>query len=266
MKPRHSTRSRRRAFTLLETLFGMTLVTLVMASSTGIYFTSLRVGSKAVDQSVTSQDAATAVVLVETALREARRFELMEGGNWGSDYLARNAAGDPIAVAGIHIVFPAARGGVSIVTDSAGQSVSLSGANALVDAGTDGAYLDVYRSDAAGHPRPSDGTHLWAKGHLNGGPLPSQGISLCDNIASWCGAVQFIQPNAPGTDIRLKNQVRLKITTGKWDRTHQAITSDSSRGVVTSLTGEHVYLRNHDPYGAFSSAAHGQTQYTGGGH
>lgn len=262
----HRSRSanRRRGFTLLESLVGMTLVTLVMASTTGIYLTSLRVGSTAVNQSVTSHDAATAILMVESALREARRFELMEGGAWGETYLSRDAAGDPVAVAGVHIVYPAAQA-VSVVTNGSGATATLSGNNGILHNGGDGVSLDVYRSDAEGRPAPSDGTHLWAKGYLNGGPLPERGVSLCNNIATWCGAVQFIQPNTPGASTPLKNQLRLKVMTGQWDRLHKESTSDSTRGAVTSLTGEHVYLRNHDPNGASSSAAHGQTQYHGSG-
>lgn len=251
----------RRGFTLLESVAGLALVSLIMASSTGLYVTSIRVGSTAVNQTVTSQDAATAILTVENALREARRFELMEGGGWSTDYCAQDANGAIVAVAGVHIVYPAASDAISVVTDGAGTTVTLNGSRSIVDSGSDGAYLDVYRSDAAGNPAPSNGTHLWAKGTLNGGPLPARGISLCNNVASWCGAVQFVQPCAPGTTTPLKNQMRVKLTTGRWDRVQGEVTSESTRGAVTSLTGQNVFLRNHDPSGAFSSAAHGQSQY-----
>ena len=239
-----------------------------------IIATSTRVGANA----NTAMDAAKAVDRISLTLREARRFEFMDNGTTGPVTYRKNATatspsndnyyvsslgstdGEKI-VTGLHIVYPATRGDVTIKLPTG--TLAMSGSNSMVDYKSDGGFLDVYRSDKNGVPQPATGTYLWIRGALNGVAIMTDsqaatgvdGRPLVDDIANWRGAVQFVQ-GAP-------DEVRIKIVTGKNYTTTQQATSDNRTGVVSALSAVDAKLRNYDPLAPKNTSVRGKTQYTG---
>lgn len=287
-------RSRRRAFTLSEMMVTVGLLSLIGGAFIVMYAFSLRNAARITSSSFAAWDAATALDRVTLALREARRFEFMDNGTTGPvayqtpanpnnnpNYLLHlqppQVVNSVDIVTGIHIVFPAARAGVSANLPT--RTASLTGADALADNHSDGATLDFYRSDPQGRPAPADGTCLWMRGTLYGSPVPTDpnaapgidGKAVATDVAKVAGAVQFVQGQA--------NTVSVKIVTGAYDihtqstvgtvatgiqNTNGQMTSDNFGGGVTALTASNVYLRNHDPNGVTAaSGSHGKAQYKG---
>jgi prepilin-type N-terminal cleavage/methylation domain-containing protein len=254
----------RRGYTLAEVLVALGIFGLLTLGFMGLYIGVLRSSASVVNIVSTNGDAANAIQNVDLALKEARRFELMDGGTYGSTYLATDSNGNPAGVTGIHIVFPATFPVTAVVN---GTNVNMPG---LMDIRRDGATLDIYRADQYGNPAPNNGRYLWAKGTLNGESLPTQGRALTSMLAEWVGAVQFIQPYDPASHTPVRNRVQIKIVTGAYDRVRRQVTSEATRfdpnapsSQIFTLVGENVYLRNHDPNGAYSGAAHGRQQFTG---
>ncbi len=262
-------------------MVSFSILILLGAGIMTLYVNIVATSSRVTASAYTAMDAAKAVDRLSLTLREARRFEFMDNGTTGPvPYQSTNMGNNPnysatisgtagagTIVTGIHIVQPAALSNVSlsVPTVSGYTSTAMSGAKALVDYRTDGTFLDVYRSDRQGHPAPTTGTCLWIRGTLNGDTVRTDsqadttkgidGKPLVDDIATWAGAVQFVQGQT--------NEVRIKIVTGKTYGVGKKLTSDSSKGGVTGLTAADVYLRNHDPSGVLANSAHGKTQYSG---
>ena len=248
-----------RGISLLESMVALSIITLLGLGFMTLYINMVRSGATVRSMTIVTADAGNAIGVIESALREARRFELMEGGTYGTTYLATDGSGNGVAITGIRIIYPAYKSDVRVVTSTG--NLAMSGTRALMDIRNDGAFLEVYRSDENGTAAPNTGNCLWARGTLNKVTLPVGGRILIKNVADVVGAVQFIQPYAPGSTTPLANQVRIKVTTSTYDRVRGSTSSEASKGKQTALTGEHAFLRNHDPNGVTSGAAHGKTQY-----
>ncbi|MEO7715508.1 MAG: hypothetical protein ABIY70_04860, partial [Capsulimonas sp.] len=104
---------------------------------------------------------------------------------------------------------------------------------------------------------PNSGTCLWEKGIDQG---VSVNRAIIKSVAPSLNAVQFIQPYMPDGVTPIANEVKIKIISAYFDPIRGYTSSDAANGNVTQLTGEVVYLRDHNPFGATSTSAHGRTQ------
>lgn len=263
---KHFTRQRaarrRSGFTLVELMVGITLLSLLIMGVMGMFITMLRMTSSVSSSVSTSLDAANTIQRISADLREARRFTLPPG----AIYNSQDSGGNLIAVTAIVITAPAARATVT-ATPNAGPNESLPGVApgksfpALWDR-ADGQTVTFFRANwkqsdgADGTANPNTGKCLWASGTENGQPINGPVIK---DIAPALNAVQFIQPyDTNGNPI--PNQVKIKLTTAAYDATDGSTSSDSANGSVSQLTGECVYLRDHDTAGVTSSNINANSQ------
>lgn len=238
-------------------MIGMGVFSLLMLATMGLFVTMLRLCASVSGASNSSLDAAKAIQAVSEDIREARSFTLMDGGTYGTTYDAIDSAGNYIAVTGIHIVMPAGNTSTSVRLTSGGASQLLTGGTSLWDVKNDGVSIDYYRANANGTPNPNTGTCLWEKG-IDQGVAVNRAI--IKSVAPSLNAVQFIQPYMPDGVTPIANEVKIKIISAYFDPIRGYTSSDAANGNVTQLTGEVVYLRDHNPFGATSTSAHGRTQ------
>jgi len=208
-------------------------------------------------------DARNALQRMTADFREARRFALLDNAVYDSTDASHNV----VAVTGIQMTSPGVRAAVTVAEDAAGNTrADLPGpsAGALWDR-SDGGSLLFYRANwkqpegADGTANPNTGKCLWASGVENGAAINGP---IVTSIAPTLDAVQFIQPYVPGSNpaLPISNEVKIKLTTSSYDPIHGATSSDSAAGGVTQLTGECVFLRDHDPSGVTSNGANGRAQ------
>ncbi|BDI32333.1 hypothetical protein CCAX7_43840 [Capsulimonas corticalis] len=250
--------SKSRGFTLVEIMIGMGVFSLLMLGVMSLFITMLRLCASVNGASSSSLDAARGIQSVSDDLREARSFALMDGGTYGTTYDAVDSTGNYVAVTGIHIVMPAANSSTSVKLTSGGSAQALTGGTSLWDVKNDGVSLNYYRSNTNGTPNPNTGTCLWENG-IDQGQAVNRAI--IKSVAPLPNAVQFIQPYMPDGVTPIANEVKIKIVSSYYDPIHGYTSSDAANGNVTQLTGECVYLRDHNPFGVTSNGAHGRTQY-----
>ena len=227
---------------------------LMVMSVMALFFMMLKTSATVVNVASTSLDAANAVQRVTSSLREARRFSLLDD----STHDATDTSGNVVAVTGMRIYYPAASASVVVNTAAGGTStVTLSGTSAVYNRTADGVTLDFYRSDSSGTPAPNTGTCLWESGTERG---VSVSRAIVKDISPETTAIQFIQPYLPDGVTPIKNDVKVVIVTGVYDRNTGNLSSNSTRGTKIALTGEHVYLRDHDPNGEYSGGSHGHSE------
>ena len=241
-----------RGFTLLEVMFAITICSLLMLAMMSLYMMMLRTAATAVSIGTTSLDAANAIQKVTSSLRQAQSFQVMDN----STYDAVDSSGNVVAVTGLNITFPAAASSLSVVASSSGTTVPLSGTSAIFDRTKGGTTLLFYRSDSKGNPAPSTGSYLWMTGTDTGVTVSR---ALIKTISPEANAVQFIQPYMPDGVTPIPNAVEVSIVTANNNGTAGTVSSHSSRGSTTSLTGEQTYLRDHNPTGVTSAGVHGRT-------
>ena len=250
--PEKFKKSASRGFTLLEVMFAITLCSLLMLAMMSLYTMMLRVAATAVSIGTTSLDAANAIQKVTSSLRQAQSFQVMDN----STYDAVDSSGNVVAVTGLNVISPAAASSISVVVTSAGATVPLSGTSAIFDRTKTGTTLLFYRSDNKGNPLPSTGSCVWMKGTDTGVTVNR---ALIDTVSSEATAVQFIQPYMPDGVTIIPNAVEVSIVTANNNGTRGTVSSHSTRGSTTMLTGDQSYLRDHNPTGATSTGAHGRT-------
>ena len=255
--PQKNDMRRAQGFTLVEIMIGMGVFSLLMLGVMSLFITMLRLCASVNGASSSSLDAAKAIQLVTDDLREARSFQLMDGGSYGTTYDSFNSSGVCMAVTGVHIIMPAQNTGASVRLTSGGAAQQLTGGTSLWDVKTDGVSLNYYRSNPDGTPNPTTGTCLWETGIDQGA---SVNRAIIKSVAPSLDAVQFIQPYMPDGVTPIANEVKVKITSAYYDPIHGYVSSDAANGNVTQLTGECVYLRDHNPFGVTSTGAHGRTQ------
>jgi prepilin-type N-terminal cleavage/methylation domain-containing protein len=250
-------------YTLVEVMASVLILSLLMAGVMGMFIAMLRIGGSVTGSVNASLDARNAIQRITSDFREARRFSLQDN----ATYDATDAGNNVVAVTAVQMTFPAARPTVSVAKDVGGnQQVALPGpsAGALWDR-SDGSALLFFRANwkqpegVDGTPNPNTGKCLWVRGVENGAAVDGP---LVKSIAPTLNAVQFIQPYVPGSNppITIPNEVKIKLTTASYDPVHGTASSDSAGGGVTQLTGDCVFLRDHDPSGVTSLGVNGQAQ------
>lgn len=256
-------------------MVSLSLFTLIIGGTTTLLVMLLRMCSNLAAGTMASVDASLAINRVTQNIRQAQSFQLMATEGGVSTYAAdpNNAAN--VAVTAVRVYTPRPAPVVNITINGAAKALPNAGTNqpALLDRTTPSATgvdtrptLDFYRSDKNGNPLPSTGDCLWMTGTEDGQVIPTQagkapGRALVSHIAPVWNAVQFIQPYMPDGTTPIKNAVVVKITCSYYSRINGNASSDSGKGGVTQLTGECVYLRNHDPSGVSSGGAVGKRQY-----
>ena len=250
-------------YTLVEVMASVMILSLLMAGVIGMFLTMLRIGGSVTGSVNASLDARNAIQRITGDFREARRFSLQDN----ATYDATDVNNNIVAVTGIQMTFPATRATVTVGEDvNANTTAALPGpsAPALWDQ-SDGSTLLFYRANwkqpqgADGTPNPNSGNCLWASGTENGASVNGP---IVKSIAPTLDAVQFIQPYVPGSNppTAIPNEVKIKLTTSNYDPVHGTASSDSAGGGVTQLTGDCVFLRDHDPSGTSSVTTNGHTQ------
>ena len=203
-------------------------------------------------------DASLAIGRIAQSVRQAQKFDLMspEEGYSTTYYAVNPASSSNIVVTGVRIYAPSTAASTTIVVGGASGNVTLAGANALADPKVTGATLDFYRSDINGNPAPGTGTCLWMKGTENGVAVNR---ALVKTVAPAWNAVQFVQPYSADGITPLPNAITVKLTCSYYSRINGNVSSDSGKGGVTQITGECIYLRNHDPNGVTSTGVQGKS-------
>ena len=263
IRPRQTRAGQRDGYTLVEVMAVVVILSLLMVGVITMFITMLRMGSSVTGSVNASLDARNAIQRITGDFREARRFSLQDN----ATYDATDAGNNVVAVTGVQLTFPAAHATVTVAEDVNGHTqVALpsSSAGALWDQ-SDGSTLLFYRANwnqpqgANGTPNPNSGNCLWASGTENGASVNGP---IVKSIAPTLDAVQFIQPYVPGSNpaIPIPNEVKIKLTTSSYDPVHGTTSSDSAAGGVTQLTGDCVFLRDHDPSGTSSVTTNGHTQ------
>ncbi len=252
-RTRRARRARARAgYTLVELMVGTSILTLLLAGGTAMLLTMLRAGGATSGAASATLDAGNALQRMEGDLREARRFSLLDT----ATYDATDANNNVVAVTAVQLTFPALRASTTVAKDASGGTVVTAGGGSALWDQTDGATLLFFRANPDGTANPNTGSCLWMRGTESGDAVDRAMIST---VAPSPYAVQFIQPYQPGTAKPVANEVQIKLTTAVYDPIHGTASSDSTSGGVTQLTGDCVYLRDHDA-GAPGSTTNGHTQ------
>jgi len=249
---------RRRALSLPEVIFALVISTIVMIASMSLFIMTLTAGKTATSIGSTSQDAANAIQKITSTLRVAESFSILDNSTYDAV-----VSGSTVAVTGLQITYPPNSGTISAVTSTGGATVALSGSNALYDntaynsATNTGPTLTFYRSDINGNPAPTNGGYLWMSGTENGVAVSR---ALIRTVAPEADAIQFIQPYETDGVTPIPNAVKISIVTSSNNGVAGTVTSHSSSGSTSILTGDQVYLRNHVSTGVTSTGVHGHIQ------
>ena len=246
------TKSASRGFTLMEFMFAITLCSLLVLAMMSLYIMMTKTAAKAVSIGTTSLDAANAIQKVTFSLRQAQSFQVMDN----ATYDAVDGSGNVVAVTGLTVTFPAAASALSVVATASGATVPLTGASAIFDRTAGGSTLLFYRSDSKGNPAPSTGSCLWMTGTDMGVTVNR---ALIKTVSPTATAVQFMQPYMPDGTTPIPNAVEISIVTANNNGSAGTVSSHSTRGGTTTLTGEQTYLRDHNPTGVTSTGIHGRT-------
>ncbi len=231
---------------------------IIIAGTTALLVMLLRMCNNLTAGTMSAIDASLAIGRVAQNVRQAQKFDLMipeEG--YGTTYYAPNPSSTSnIVVTGVRIYAPSAASSTIIAVGGTSGNVTLAGTSALANPKETGATLDFYRSDTSGNPAPTTGTCLWMKGTENGLAVNR---ALVKTVAPAWNAVQFVQPYMADGTTPLPNAVTIKLTCAYYSRINGSVSSDSGKGGVTQVTGECIYLRNHDPNGVTSTGAQGKS-------
>ena len=252
-------RPRNIGFTLFEIMVAVGLGSILTVGVVTLFITMLRFSGSVSAATDASIDAGNTIQRVTTDLREARDFSLMDGGTYGTTYDANDVNGNVVAVTGVHVVFPASNSTSAVLTSTTSPVVLLTGPNSLYNRNADGATLNIYRSNLDGTPNPGSGKCLWASGTENGTLVNN---AIIKSVSPGLDSIQFIQPYLADGVTPIANEIQVKIACAYWAPLHGSATNESTLGTVTRLTGECVYLRDHNPYGNVSGGAHGRIQTT----
>ena len=254
-------------------MVGLSILSMLLLGTVSVFLLMLRLSGSVMGASLSSTDASNAVQRITGDLREANSFTLLDdGAHDGVD-----ANGNTV-VTGLTITFPKAY--VSTSSDGTVHYTTGAGASKGPLTGTDVPYnvttqtdansstVSFYRANyqqangADGTPNPVSGKCLWITGTENGVALTPGPV--IKTVAPTADAVQFIVPRQPDGVTPIMNEVEIKIVSGQYDPIHGTVSSDSAAGGATALTGECVYLRDHNPSPALPGGANGKKVNFGG--
>ena len=261
----------RRGNTLPELMLSLVILTLLLTGAVGTFIMMLRLSGSVVGASLSSADASNAVQRITADLREADHFTLLDDAT--HDGVDKN--GNTV-VTGITITGPtqyisplSANGSVYYTTGANVSNGPLTGANVPYKIGSpSAATVSFYRADwhqsngADGTPDPTAGNCLWVTGTENGVVITPGPV--IKTIAPTVDAVQFIVPMQADGVTPVANEAQIKIVSGQYDPIHGTTSSDSAAGGATALTGDCVYLRDHNPAPTAAGGANGKRFYSGG--
>lgn len=264
--PRRNSRLRR-GYTLMELMISVSLLSLLLLGVIGIFNLMLGLSGSVLASMTSSQDASNAIQRISSDLREANSFVLLDD----AVHDATDSQGNTL-VTGITITSPNPWKSTITYTSGAGVSKALTAANNPYDLAakpdTTASVVTFYRANwqqaegADGTPNPNTGKCLWVTGMENGqAVIPGPVIKT---IAPTPDAVQFIIPRLADGVTPVVNEAEIKIISGQYDPIHGTATSDSSAGSSTALTGECVYLRDHNPSPIVPGGTNGKRLYFGG--
>ena len=240
----------RRGYTLMELMISVSLLSILLLGVIGIFNLMLRLSGSVLASMTSSQDASNAIQRISTDLREANSFVLL-------DDVVHDAidSQNNTIVTGITITSPNAWKPTITYTSGTGVSKALTAANNPYDLAakpdSTASVVTFYRANwqqpdgANGTPNPNTGKCLWVTGTENGQVITPGPV--IKTIAPTANAVQFIIPRLSDGVTPVVNEAEIKIISGLYDPIHGTATSDSSAGSSTALTGECVYLRDHNP-------------------
>ena len=269
MHDRTRKRRMRRGNTLPELMLSLGILTLLLAGVVGVLILMLRLTGSVVGASLSSADASNAVQRITADMREADHFTLLDDST--HDGVDKNGH---TVVTGITITSPtayvsplSANGSIYYTTGANVSNGPLTGANVPYKRGSPGATVSFYRADwhqsngADGTPDPTAGNCLWVTGTENGVAITPGPV--IKTIAPTADAVQFIVPTQTDGVTAVANEAEIKVISGQYDPIHGTNSSDSAAGGATALTGDCVYLRDHNTASP-SLGANGKKFYFGG--
>ena len=241
------------------------ILSLLLIGVTNVFILMLRLSGSVTGASLSSADAANAVQRITMDLREADHFALLDD----AAHDAVDTNGNTV-VTGITITFPSQYASPITYTTGAGVSPpALTGTSLPYSIGTPGtATVTFYRANwhqsagADGTVNPTSGNCLWVTGTENGVTITPGPV--IKTIAPTADAVQFIVPRLPDGVTPISNEAQIKIISGQYDPIHGTTSSDSAAGGATALTGDCVYLRDHNPVPATAGGSNGKRFYFGG--
>ncbi len=262
----------RRGNTLPELMVSLAVLTLLLGGVVGVFILMLRLSGSVIAAALSSTDASNAVQRVTGDLREADHFSLpgdADGGYTGPSATAVDKNGNTV-LTGIQITFPSRYAMPVSYTTGAGVSPApLNGTGLPYSIGVPGAaVVTFYRANwhqpdgADGTSNPTSGNCLWVTGTENGVAVTPGPV--IKTIAPTADAVQFIVPRQADGVTPIANEVELKIVSGQYDPIHGTTSSDSAAGGATALTGDCVYLHDHNPAAHLPGGANGKRFYSGG--
>ena len=271
MHPRTRNCRARRGYTLPELMVSVGVLSLLLAGGVAVFLMMLRLSGSVVGASLSSADASNAMQRITGDLRESDHFSLLDDAT--HDAVDKN--GNTV-VTGITITFPTpyvsplSPNGKIYYTTGAGVSKGpLIGVDVPYNVGNPSTTtVTFYRANwqqpngANGTPNPTSGNCLWVTGVENGVALTPGPV--IKTIAPTADAVQFIQPYQPDGVTLIANEAEIKIVSSQYDPIHGTTTSETTLGGTTALTGDCVYLRDHNPTPPTSGGANGKRFYFGG--
>lgn len=242
----------RAGYTLVELMIGMGILALLLAGGSAMMIMMLRAGGAVSGAASASLDAGNALQRMTGDLSEARRFSLLDNATYDATDINSNV----VAVTAVQITLPAIRAASTVAKNASGSSTAtLSAGNALWDQ-VDGPTLLFFRANPDGTTNPNTGSCLWMRGTENGAAVDQ---AIIKTVAPTLDAVQFIQPYQSGTSSAMPNEIKIKLITAVYDPVHGTASSDSTTGSDTQLTGDCIFLRDHDT-SAPGSTINGHTQ------
>lgn len=261
----------RRGYTLPEMMVSLGILSLLLTGVVSVFILMLRLSGSVIGASLSSTDAANGVQRITADLREADHFSLLDDA--AHDAVDKN--GNTV-VTGITITFPtpyvSPLSGDGKIYYTTGANVSrgpLVGANVPYNLGSQSpATVSFYRANwkqpegADGTPNPATGKCLWVTGTENGVALTPGPV--IKTVAPTADAVQFTAPRESDGVTLIGTEAQIKIVSGQYDPIHGTTSSDSAAGGATALTGDCVYLRDHNPTPAAAGGANGKRFYFGG--
>ena len=242
----------RRGMTLVETIFGVVIASLLMLGTLNLYMTSATTTLTVGAQIAAGQDASNAVQQIIQATREAQSFSLPNelpsaGGafvvptGFTAGSLQTTLNGENIYTA-LEIVQPP----TMAVTVANGAGLALAVAPAPLNRdGTSAATLLFYRADAGGVADAAAGQYLWAYSVQDGGASVNRAI--CKSVdTNTPNAVQFVRPYVGSPAVPQPYDVEVKVVSGYYSLTNGQQTSEETNGSNTSqISGKCVLMRDH---------------------
>lgn len=236
-------------FTLLETMFAVSLMSLIFLGTMGLYLTAVRTAARTTVETQATQDAAMGMQHVLHDAREALWFTLPSDTNNDfmpppgyvkSDFQAF-ATGRPTVDTCVQIAFPRLPAAPTAFFNAVGRPVSAT----LFDRSTPATgTLWVYRADKNGVPNKTAGKYLWATGSEMGqtvnGPFARMLLTTAYN------AVQFSRPTDSGGAV-VPYQLEVKLVSGDYSPINGNQSNEATDGAgVTILDGKCAWMRNRE--------------------